>query len=207
MTYRVLALTLLTLLSGAAFADSTENYRAAFMKNCTDGDSDPQNRKMCACVFDEWQAGLPSKNDPNAINAAKIMSNSEVDLYPSEIQAAMVHSGDMTAISSRCADRVLGKISLGGDTAANEADDVNYDLPSGGSADEPQVEGKKRGMLGAMVGWAGRKAGLPDMLNDAAADKVDENESTIKSKLNPLNSRFNPFKKKKSDDAEAASEE
>lgn len=188
-------------LSSVAMADSTSNYRTAFIAHCTDGDRDPQTTQMCSCAWNEWESGLASKTDPAAVNAAKLMSNTKVDLYPSEMMAASKVAGDIGGLSMKCADSVMGKISVGGYDVDDGYVEKSNNLPTQDTAVIPQVpaqeaSGKKRGLLGAVTGWAGRKAGLGDDLSEMAADKVDENEPSIRD-------RFNPFKRNKNKEESA----
>lgn len=188
-----LTLFALLLISPLAVADNASNYRDNFMRTCHDSSDDDQTIAMCACVFDTWLAQLPSRGDAAAVTAAKLMANVEGDYLPSQIQQAAVLMDSLQDISMQCADKVMGTIHLGGDDV-----DAYFDNDSGANAapasPSDTAAPQQRGLFGAVVGWAGEQAGLPSAVNEAAADVVDDNESTIKEKFNPFKSRFNPFR-------------
>ena len=193
---RQLSLTLLLLLTPLVYADNAANYRDNFMNNCVDQNDDSQAKALCQCVFNKWLDQLPSKTDPRAITATKLIANVAGDYLPSEIQQAAIYMQNMQDISMQCADNVMGAIHVGGDnTVGNDVPTPNDDTQHTNT--NTNTNTNKRGLFGAVVGWAGQKAGLPDTVNDAAADKADANEDSIKAKLNPFKSRFNPFKKDK----------
>lgn len=186
---RNLCLLLLIMFAPLSLADSAENYRDDFLKTCHDNSGDAEGLAMCQCIYTGWLEQLPSKTEASVITAAKLLANVEGDYKPSEINSASVHLGSMQNISLQCADTIMGSVHLGGDQGdISSVDDA-------ANIDAPATTKSKRGLLGAVVGWAGEKAGLPDAVNEAAADTADDNEDTIRNKLNPLKSRFNPFKK------------
>ncbi len=197
MKYLVTLLVLLT--SSVLWADSTANYRSTFINKCTDGDSDEINHKMCTCVYDTWQQQIDSQSSKGAIIAAQLSAEANKEFYPSELQTAAPYLQKFSEASSLCADKVIGKINMSDSSAytpsnTDQDDSYTQNLPNE----------SKKGLLGAVAGWAGNKVGLPSQINDVVKDKADNYEPKLTDKLNPLKSKFNPFRnKKKPKDTEA----
>ena len=197
---RILLFSVLSIFSSQLLADNVDNYRSAFLKQCQNDSDSAEDDKICECIYREWRKDVANPQDPGAITAVKIASQIPGNYSGAQLAPANAYLASFANNSQNCFSFTIPERS-----ASNEAEPENsaYGNPMPGfggygnqpSGNQPSAEsaGGSTGLLGAMVGWAGNKLGVPTEINQAAREQVDKHEPSLTERLGSFAGGFNPF--------------